>query len=349
MDERRVLLAIFLAFLVVYGWQALKPVPKPGTPAPGAPAAATTPAAPVAGQAPAAETPAAPAPAAETPAPARAPAAAALVAETAERDVRVETRDVIAVFTNRGARLKSWRLKRYLNAEREPQELVEHAVASQPLPFTLRASNEATTTTLNTALYAVSGAPAASVESSPVDLRFEYRDSAGLHAVKAFHLEPSAFVIAVDVAVTEGERGLKPAIVWGPALGDVAEVSRYTTKAAGIVFQNGKVARLDASAIAKQPVYEGDFKYAGVDDNYFMTAALQPGEAKVTFQPVAIPPAEPKGAARELMSYSIEPRTNAPQKFFVGPKDFDLLTALDPDVARAINFGTFTVIVVPLL
>src|SRR5438874_4856402 len=289
--ERRVLLAIFLAFLVLYVWQAVfvKPVPKPGSPSAAAPTAATTPPAPVPGQTPTAENAAAPPPAAEAPAPPSAPAAAALVGETAERDVRVETREVIAVFTNRGARLKSWRLKRYLNAEREPQDLVEHAVASQPLPFTLRTSNDATTTTLNTALYTVSGAPA-SADSSPVDLRFEYRDNAGLHALKAFHLEPDAFIVTVNVAVTEGERALKPAIVWGPAVGDVAEVSRYTKKAEGLLFQDGKAVRLAAKDIAKQSAYEGDYKYVGVDDNYFMSAALHAGPSRVTFQPDAIPP-----------------------------------------------------------
>src|SRR5580765_1338821 len=136
--ERRVLLAIFLAFLVLYVWQALfvKPVPKP---APGA-ATPITEAAPVPG--PNAE--ASGAPTAVTPSPPGAgskPAtstAAPLVADAAERDVRVETRDVIAVFTNRGARLKSWRLKHYLDQQKQPQELIEH-LPSHPLPFTLRA------------------------------------------------------------------------------------------------------------------------------------------------------------------------------------------------------------------
>ena len=349
--ERRVLLAIFLAFLVLYVWQALfvKPVPKPGVPTAGTPAGAQASGQPAAGQTPAPSNAEAPAPAAEkavTPPP---PAAAALVGETAERDVRIETREIIAVFTNRGARLKSWRLKRYLNQNREPQELVEHAIASQPLPFTLRASNDGTTTTLNTALYAVSGAPTGSAESSPVDLRFEYRDSAGLHASKAFHFEPDGFIVTAGVAVTQAERPLETSIVWGPALGDVGEVSRYATKAGGILFQDGSVVRVDASKVAKQPVYEGDFRYAGVEDNYFITAALDIGPGKVTFQPVAIPPADPKGTARDLMSWTIESREGSPAKFFVGPKDFDLLKAINPDFAKAVNFGMWSVIVVPLL
>ena len=45
------------------------------------------------------------------------------------------------------------------------------------------------TATLNNALYTVTGAPDRRRQStSPIDLRFEYRDSAGLHAVKEFQL-----------------------------------------------------------------------------------------------------------------------------------------------------------------
>ena len=136
--ERRVLLAIFLAFLVLYVWQALfvKPVPKP---VPGAAARRRRHAAAAASGGDASASPAA---AAAQRRGRRQPSrrsAAALVGDTAERDVRVETRDVIAVFTNRGARLKSWRLKHYLDQQRQPQELVEHELPTQPLPFTLRA------------------------------------------------------------------------------------------------------------------------------------------------------------------------------------------------------------------
>ena len=45
-------------------------------------------------------------------------AATALVSASEERDVKVENQHVVAVFTNRGARLKSWRLKDYLRPQR---------------------------------------------------------------------------------------------------------------------------------------------------------------------------------------------------------------------------------------
>jgi YidC/Oxa1 family membrane protein insertase len=351
--ERRVLLAIFLAFLVLYVWQAVfvKPVPKPppGTKA-GNGAATTTIAGAARGsvQQPGEEASIA---AIRQPTPG-APVAAPLVADISEREVRVETRDVIAVFTNRGARLKSWRLKRYLDQQRQPQELVESQISTQPLPFTLRMTNDAVTATLNDALYTVSGAPAGTAESSsPIDVRFEYSDNAGLHAVKEFHLDSASYIITFRATITEGDRPLTPTIVWGPAVGDTGEQSRYVKKAEGIAFENGKVVRVTPKDIAQQPVRDGDFRYVGVDDNYFMTVALEPGSSKVTFQPVTIPPpADSKEPPRELVAYSLEPhRADAAVRFFAGPKDFDVLAAIDRDLSRAVDFGMFAVIVVPLL
>jgi YidC/Oxa1 family membrane protein insertase len=349
--ERRVLFAIFLSFLVLYVYQALvvKPVPK-------RPVSPETP--PTQGPVPAAAEPRA---ASSSPAEAVSPqrqrpgGAIPVVSDAAERDISVETRDIFAVFTNRGGRLKSWRLKHYKNPKGEPQELIESGlsvaapagtVERQPLPFSLKTPDGALTATLNESLYAVTQSTA-----SPPDLRFEYRDSGGLHVTKRFHLDPVSYVVTFQTAVMQGDLPVPAAILWGPAVADTTEVSRYAQQPAGLLFQDGKVQRLSPKDIAKQPAHEGDFTFAGVDDNYFMTVALSVTGARIAFQPVAIPPtASSKETPRELVAYSIEPRsTDEPMKFFVGPKDFAVLSAVHHDLPNAINFGMFKVIVVPLL
>jgi YidC/Oxa1 family membrane protein insertase len=346
--ERRVLIAIFLSFLVLYAYQALVVKPKPVTETadgtlPPAPTSATTTPSPTPDSA--SHTPSNPSAASDASAMSGKP----LVGDAAERDIRVETRDLIAVFTNRGARLKSWRLKRYFNQQGEPQELIE-AIPGQPLPFTLQTGNDAVNATINSALFNVTGAPAGVVESSPVDVTFEYRDSAGVAATKTFHVEPSSYVLTFRATVTEGSQPIPAATLWGPAVGDAAQVSSYSQKSEALLAQNDKVQRVAFKDIAKQPTHEGEFRYAGVDDNYFMSVVLTPGPVKVTYQPVSIPGPTPKDPARELVAYSIAPtESNAPLKFFVGPKDFDVLAAIGPDMTRAINFGMFSVIVVPLL
>ncbi len=348
--ERRVLIALVLSFLVLYVYQTyvVKPAPKQASTATqtvqtGADSAASS--SPGSPLPPAGAGTAAVAPSSS------APAAATLVGETGERDIRVETQDVIAVFTNRGARLKSWRLKKYFDQQRQPQELIEQELAAQPLPFTLNSGDAQLDQTLNTALFAANDLPAAPI-TGPTNLRFEFRDSAGVHAVKEFQLTPASYILTFRSAIASGDRAINPAIAWGPAVGDIAEISRYTQAAEGLLFQNGgKVQRLAVKDVAKQSSYEGDFLYGGVDDNYFMTVALSPGVSKIMYQPVTISsPAGSKNPGRQLVSYSIESKHSGEGlKFFAGPKDFSVLSAIDPKVAEAINFGYFKVIVVPLL
>ena len=348
--ERRTLLAIFLAFIVLYTWQALfvKPV-KPATPGSTTSAAggatAIKPSTPPI-------TPAAAAVAAVPPAAKSATVAASpVVADAGERDIRVETHDVIAVFTNRGARLKSWRLKHYLDPQGQPQELVERELPSEPLPFTLRTPDDAITATITNALFVVRGEPGSGEITKPIDLSFEYQDAAGVHAVKAFHMEPSSYVVTLRASVSAGDRALAAAVLSGPAVGDQGELTRGAQAAEGLLFQAGAATRLSVSDIGKQPSRDGDFHYAGVDDTYFLTAVLDPGPIRITYQPVTVP-ASPDGkiAARALVAYAVEPaKGDTPLKFFIGPKDIDVLSAVDRDAVSAINFGRFSLIVVPLL
>ena len=52
---------------------------------------------------------------------------------------------------------------------------------------------------------------------------------------------------------------------------------------------------------------------------------------------------------RDLVSYTLERADSAAAvRFFVGPKELNVLTVINRDYASAINFGRFAVIVVPL-
>jgi YidC/Oxa1 family membrane protein insertase len=356
--ERRVLVAVFLSFLVLYLYQAFLVPPQPPAeePAAGLPAVGAGTEASGGGAVQSlgggeSGQPAA-APSAVSVAPAL-PAPEALVSESSERDIRVETADLVAVFTNRGGRLKSWRLKRYLDDRGESLELVpDRLTEQQPLPFSLRVTDEAMTRRLNDALYSVGGAPADGVLTAPATLTFEYQDAAGLHATKEFRFEPASYRIGLRVSVAENASPLTPAIEWGPALASSASVgATYGMRMSGGLLFTGELERLAAGDIAGDPLREGTFRYAGVEDHYFISVAVNPGQAKVTFQPVALPP--PPGTdetAVNLVSWAIEPAAaGSPVTFFAGPKDFDLLAAADPELVRAIDFGMFSFLVVPLL
>ena len=156
--ERRVLLAVFLSFLVLYAYQALFVQPPPPDAAKqqqatGAASLTTTkPTTPAS----ASSSPSSPA-VVQTVAPA-APQPAAVITDAAERQITVETATVEAVISNRGTSLVSWKLKQYQNERGESLDLVPSNIPpDQPTPFSLRVDDAAITNRLNTAIYRSSG------------------------------------------------------------------------------------------------------------------------------------------------------------------------------------------------
>ncbi len=346
--EKRVFLAIFLCFAVLAVYQAYF-APKP----PDQPPAGTEASAP-------ASTPTATAtpgavPPASTPAAAPAVASAqALVADTAAHDVVVETDTVRAVFTSAGATLKSWQLKKYKSESGTILDLVPPDLpASFPRPFTLATDDPAISATLSTVLYQPS-VTSLSLGSAPGTLSFEYRDASGLSARKAFHFQPEGkpYNLTVDAEIDVGGAARPVVLKWGPALGlgYKPDGSREVPVRA-LQYRNEKIERLAASALEKQPHYDGTLRYTGVEEQYFLSVAL-PGtqNVQVDFQPVTLPvPNDPKNRTRSLIQYSVRIPGAATVPYFLGPKDFDVLHTVDPELVRAIDFGMFAWLVVPLL
>jgi YidC/Oxa1 family membrane protein insertase len=116
-----------------------------------------------------------------------------------------------------------------------------------------------------------------------------------------------------------------------------------------IFHRDGDVERLKVDAVTKQPIYEGTFRFAGIDDHYFVAALVNPGQARLEFRSVSI--TVPGGTA-PLQFLSGSYRLQQPPhdlRLYVGPKQFDLLRAVDSELVRAIDFGIFSWMVVPLL
>jgi len=351
--EKRVLLAVFLSFLVLFVYQAVfAPPPRPTggeTPEPTGPAGRPAPAA-VPAAAERREVPGAPsAPVVPVPEP--------LLADAGLRDIVVETDRVRAVFSNRGGDLRSWRLKEYLDQAGEPLELVPNDIPSDlGHPFDLRLDDPALTERLSQALFVPSAAGLDLRGGKKGILTFEYRAAAGLSARKSFEFTPgeAPFSVAFTATVEHEGRPLNPAIVWGPAIGTGRNASgrSFYQGARPILFRDGKVARLKVTALADEPRYEGAFPFAGVEDHYFLSAEVGSGRRKtLEFESLQFPSAS--GSAngeQQLVSYSLR-YAEAPTSglFFFGPKDFDILQAIDPDLVRAIDFGFFAWLAVPLL
>ncbi len=348
--EKRVLIAVFLSFLVIYAYQALVPVPKPPAKPSGAPASA--PARQPEGAAPAsaapgtAVPPGTPVATAEPPA----PAAAAVVADSAAHDIVVENGSARAVFSTRGGVLKQWTLKHYTEGQHQ-LDFVPHAAGLPPetaLPFALALDDKTITSTLNSALFK----PTLTESGGAHKLTFEYQDASGLRARKIFTMGATPFVLSFSIAVDQAGRALNPAVNLGPALGSGRNLSgnRSYTLPRAIFSKDNKVTRVVANKLGEGRVEEGTFTFAGADDQYFLSAVLLPRkQLRVEYHTLTIPgPTEKE--AQHFVQYAV--RFASPpegERVFLGPKDFDVLASIDRNMTRAIDFGMFAWLVVPLL
>ena len=285
------------------------------------------------------------------------------VGDVDAREIVVETSKVRAVFTNRGATILHWVLKEFRNDAGEPLDLVPGGAGESTVkPFTLSVDDEATTARIGSAIYrvTVNGTPVADrvdATASPQTIVFEAAASDGLNVKKTFTLEPTSYVIGFSATVMAGQQVLNPTIQWGPGLGD--DIARtppasffspaYTLPAQAIVYRDGDVDRMDPASTGSQ---EGPFRYTGLDDHYFAAILLNDASrnVRIDYQPQHVPLAATPSIIGKYVNLSL--RFQSPPesvRFFYGPKVFEELRVIDPELTRAINFGMFAVLAVPLL
>ena len=261
---------------------------------------------------PAAPAVSAPAEAEETPA-----TAAEQTAAKKEEQFVVETDLYKVVFSNRGAVVKQWILKRYTDENGKPLELVNPAAESKAgSPFTLIFEQRKPGVDLNTALFAAKPA------DDGLGVTYEFSDGTVV-ARKTFHFQKSQYVAQVSTEVSEKGAPLPHLIAWRGGFGDPAAVNPAAQHTIYFDLNDSKLVTHDAKSAKNGTVTsEGNFSFAGIEDTYF-TAVFLPasaGSLKVlTFSDTMASAADPKeqprvgagigGSGRNLFSA------------FVGPKD----------------------------
>lgn len=271
----------------------------------------------------------------------------------AETEFALENAVVRAVFSNRGGRLKSWVLKSYVDSQGRPVDLVARGLPNgEAAPFEIALDDVALAGRLNHSLFS------GQVDPGKRRLVFTRTDAEGFVARKVFELDASSFILSATVDLSRNGSVVPVGVVWGPGLGDLGATtgggffSRDVSRAPeGILHNNGKVERVAFKDVTKTPqARTGAFRFVGIDDHYFIAAAVGAAGSKVTFSGVAYPAPESPERQRQLLSMVVH--TEKPSEalaFYVGPKAFDTLKAVDPEFVRAINFGFWSWLAVPFL
>jgi YidC/Oxa1 family membrane protein insertase len=147
------------------------------------------------------------------------------VAAAAEQTTTVENENYRIVFSNRGAQVKSWVLKRYEDDNGKPLDLVNPETAAKfGYPLSLYSYDAGLRQRLASALYVPS---ATGNLTAPSELTFDYA-SGGLVVKKSFHFDAS-YVIHVTASVTNNGSALPTLLAWPAGIGDqnsLASISR---------------------------------------------------------------------------------------------------------------------------
>lgn len=280
----------------------------------------------------------------------------------AQRDIkevvsRLETEKFAVTFTNYGAYPTRWELKGYTVRENGAEEPIS-LVPSEDLPVApLGLSFEKLSV----------GIPEKPrfdlVEAKKDLLRYQW-SSIGLAIEKVYTVGEGEYDVGLKVVIRNA--GGTPingqfSLVWTAAQqkekdgGFLGFLKRPSDIKTPVYMLDGKVTRERSPAkIKKEEIRSGRLYWAGIEDRYFLTAIVPRGEGeqlgvemarfgegdKAGFSSgVALPEATiaPKGA--QEYNFTV----------YAGPKDMHILKAVGMNLEKAIDFGWFTVIAIPIL
>lgn len=302
------------------------------------------------------------------------PATTPTRAATSETETVVESDQFRVVFTNRGAQVKSWVLKKYFDDKRRPLELVNPVAAPKlGYPLSLWTYDENLRGRLNSALYEVKTSDSTADANNSSDrnpmrtVTFDYAE-AGLivHKQFTFDLEPGGkkgegaqgYTVAVQTAVVQNGTPVTALPAWPAGFGDQTVPASYASSSAIWRFQSN-VERTASAKVSGGATLQQPMQWAGVTDQYFAAVFMpdQPQDAAmVTLRgQVAIPknldkPDPSQSINVDVIGAAVGNRSGTTTgRFFVGPKALEVVDRIHsapmpgeqqgPDLESLVDFG----------
>ena len=281
--------------------------------------------------------------------------------DTQERTIVVENALYRVEFSNRGAVVKSWQLKKYTDDAKPPRILdLVHPDAAQQTggwPFAVALNDEQQESAANSALYQIS-TPASTLHA-PADAEFSWSDG-HLEVTKRFHFDHT-YVVRAETSVKFNGAPEAAGMSWLGGFGDLTVANPAPIDTVSVFYdENGKLTNVMAKKLEGQEkwphgLWQGGKDWTGIQDRYFTAAFLPPNSAVPgTLQvrywkdthtvPVegkdtdeVVPQVQTSGSAQPLAL-----------RVYVGPKDYDELKKIKPPLNALVNFGWFEFIADPL-
>lgn len=357
--ELRILVASLLSMVVILLWAKYfgpkPPVhPQQEKPAAVAPSTSGTPANPAAGGT---ATPSS----SNTAMTATATPAVPATGDTQERTIVVENALYRVEFSNRGAVVKSWQLKKYKDDAKPQQKTLdlvhkESATKTGGWPFSLVFDDPQLEKAANTGLYKIS-TDSASLEA-PAELTFTWSDG-HLEVVKKLQFDHS-YNVNVETTTNYNGSHVLAGLAWRGGFGDMTVLNPAPiTTVMTFYSEQGKLTTVGYKKLDSPEkwgnTWQGGKTFTGIEDRYFAVTFLPPLDALSTTQETrywkvwdttTVDGKEESEAVPEVAAATTaEPMR---MRVFVGPKDYDLLKGMHPPLHALVNFGWLEFIADPL-
>jgi YidC/Oxa1 family membrane protein insertase len=271
------------------------------------------------------------------PVPESTPPTSALAAEPDESTpVTVDTDHFRLAFTPRGARLAGLELKdfrRTVDPQSPPLDLV---TPGSILPLTLQLGDESdarVTYTPDRTDLKLQGAEQG-------DVVFTGAAPGGGTLEKRFHFSGDGYVFELRVKREGGPAAVGVGVVLTPIATAGTGGGRTPGQEQGVAFVDQKIVEKSLADLQKQPFLTDGAHWAGFTAQYFLTAILpESGSGRTAMGVVDGTPIVRLDASGASATFDV----------FAGPKDRDVLTSAGHDLGRALDFGWFWFIAIPLL
>ena len=282
-----------------------------------------------------------------SPSPAGTGEAAPKVPAVQVRDLTVETPDYIARFTNQGARLKSFRLKRYRVGVAANSPLIEMVSRGpgQEYPLGLRLDDTPAGTDQGI-VYEIRGADLNLEPGRDGRITFVGSTPSGRRVVKELTFNGSSHAVEVGVSIGgSAQAGVLLLTTGGEAKG----VKGDALFEGLIALREGEIIREWPDDIEARINLNAPLSWAGFGYTYFVSALI-PADGVEADAAVAPGSGRDGGFVLETRGRVLSStERSARYQLFMGPKVLSLLESFDRGLEDSIDFGYFAFISMPML
>lgn len=286
--------------------------------------------------------------------------------EAPERDIKVETKNYVAVFSTRGAALKSFQLKNYnkectkctrdiwpaiknfVTGNKKPakvksDELIEVVVLQENMPYPLALTFPESATEIRAdSVYDtdVNGLNMVN-EKQEQHLVFSRTFSNGIRVEKAYVFNPDNYSIALDVKVsnlTNAPISEVPYLNWYEYVDPKWEGDSYS-KEGPVAYVSKSIERKKSTDVSKEETLGPDVSWGGFENKYFM-AIIIPQDPSLTSMNMSKDSNHMVSVNIKGAKSVIPPAQSGSFKYnlFIGPKDYTLLKKQGLSLEEAVEF-----------